>query len=138
MDVHVQQARDQELAGAIDDDETPSPAVGKTRADGVDATAADHDVAPGNDPAIHHIDDRDVPDDELTGDAGTRHLGQRPVQQCQHHEHECDGQAGECCEQPLDDARPRVCTQRRIRVQVCDLPVDPRSGVKPQTMARAA
>jgi hypothetical protein len=32
-----------------------------------------------NEPVVHHIDYRDMPDDEFTGDTGTRHLGQRQV-----------------------------------------------------------
>jgi hypothetical protein len=108
MDVHVPQARDQEFPGAIHNDETALPASGETCADGINATVADNDITLRNDPVVHHIDYRDIPDEEFSGYTGTRHLGQRPVQQCHQHDHKRDRQPGDDCQQFLDQAGPRV------------------------------
>jgi hypothetical protein len=106
MDVHIPQAWDQELPGAIHNDETALPASGETRSDGINATFADNDITLWNDPVVHHIDYRDIPDEEFAGYTGARHLGQRPVQQCHQHDRKRDGQPGDDCKQFLDQAGP--------------------------------
>ena len=41
------------------------PDYGETRADGINATVADNDITTRNDPVVHHVDYRDIPDDEV-------------------------------------------------------------------------
>ncbi len=92
MDMHVPQAGGQELASAIHNDEIALPACGGARADGSNATVADNDITPCHHLAAPHIDRGDIPDHEITTDAGTRRFGQRRVNQYRQYNRKRDGQ----------------------------------------------